>query len=252
VIDKVSTRLIDLRAMIIAAAKKCGRNPDEISLIGVSKTRSAEEVVEVIRAGLTDFGENRVLEAFDKKQLVLNSVNSITDRPTIKWHLIGHLQSNKVNKAVGIFDVIHSIDSCELARKVGEASRLIGKRLDCYVQINTSGENSKSGTNLAEAESVATAVFAERSLNLVGFMTIGPLTNDMKVVETCFNELRRLRDRLSVAHPDWGNLGLSMGMSGDFELAIACGATAVRVGSALFGERDYYTKFNRHCLRSNL
>jgi len=224
---------------IKSACKKCGRNPSEIQLIGVSKTRTAEEVISASRAGLADFGENRVQEADEKKGSINKSLSTETSLSTFRWHLIGHLQSNKVNKAVELFDVIHSVDTTDLAHKLGEACFAIGKSIDCYVQVNASGEGSKSGASFEDAEFIASRVVAQISLKLVGFMTIGPMTSDETAIESCFIDLRRLRDRLSLLHPEWGNLGLSMGMSGDYELAIKSGATAIRIGSALFGARDY-------------
>ncbi len=217
-----------------------GRTPSEISLIGVSKTRTAEEVVAAVTAGLHDFGENRVQEAMEKKRRVQSLLARNTlDTGKIRWHLIGRLQSNKVSKAVEIFDVIHSIDSGDLARMVGRASARMGKMIDCYAQVNVSGEGSKSGVTIAEAEALAVEIAAQTSLRFVGFMTIGPLTKDQAVIESCFSELRSLRDQLGASHPEWGSPGLSMGMSDDYELAIACGSTAVRIGTALFGARNY-------------
>ncbi len=193
-------------------------------------------------AGLNDFGENRVQEALEKKRLVYDLLPAdLLIARKIRWHLIGHLQSNKVNKAVEVFDVIHSIDSIDKAEMVGEASAQIGKVIDCYVQVNTSGEDSKSGTTLDEAESVAASVVSQASLKMIGLMTIGAWTDDQTITESCFYDLRALRDRIGLTHPNWGTLGLSMGMSGDYELAVACGASVVRIGTALFGVRNKST-----------
>ncbi len=241
--DSLQSRLIDLRSRISSTAKEQGRNSAEIILIGVSKTRTAEEIVAAYQLGLSDFGENRVQEAFVKCAEVNLLIGIESGIRKICWHLIGHLQSNKVNRAVELFEVIHSIDTVDLARRVGEAAGSIGKVVNCYVQVNASEEATKSGTSFAEAEYVASSIVAQNSLRLLGFMTIGPLTDDVTAVEDSFKRLQDLRDSIEKIHPDWGKLGLSMGMSNDFELAIACGSTTVRVGSALFGERDYSQGF---------
>jgi pyridoxal phosphate enzyme (YggS family) len=189
---------------------------------------------------LRDLAENRIQETSAKRPILESLLRKAgVDPAGIKWHLIGHLQSNKVEKAVELFDVIHSIDTIRLASLLGKAAEDQGRRLRCYVQVNTTGESSKSGVNPEEAEEVAESVFGEKSLRLTGFMTIGPTFGGSDDARASFAVLRNLRDRMETAHPEWGRLGLSMGMSGDFELAIEEGATIVRIGTALFGDRIY-------------
>lgn len=232
----ISQSLNCINEKIKHAARSVGREGREIRLIGVSKTRTPDEILSAYRCGLVDFGENRVQEALEKIPLVEQSIGR--DSPKIRWHLIGHLQSNKVNRAVEIFDVIHSIDSIGLAQKVGASAKNIGKNIECLVQVNTSGEISKSGTNADGALDVAEAVAGLPNLTLTGLMTIGPQSENRQTTGMCFDELRTIRDRFVELHPEWKPLGLSMGMSGDYELAITYGATMIRVGTALFGSRS--------------
>lgn len=237
-----ASRLAELRRRVASAAHDAGRLPAEVTIVGVGKLHPAEAVAEVVGAGLKDVGENRVQEAAAKRPAVERLLADLgMDPNSVRWHLIGHLQSNKAAKAVALFDVVQSVESVELARRLGEAAGRLGKLIECYVQVNTSGEATKFGSALDTAQDVAEAVVAESSLRLAGLMTIGPLTDEELPIRSSFNDLRKVRDRLEAVHPEWGRLGLSMGMSGDYPLAIAAGATVIRIGTALFGERDPVT-----------
>ena len=185
--------------------------------MAVSKTKPAAMLDEAIAAGVAELGENRVQEARDKKPLV---------RGSARWHLIGHLQSNKAKDAVRLFDVIQTIDSVELAEKVARAAAAAGKVQDVLLEVNIGNEPQKSGAAPAEVESLAAGVRKLDALHLRGLMAIPPAED----VRRCFRELRALRD--AVGLPE-----LSMGMTDDFEMAIEEGATIIRVGRAIFGER---------------
>lgn len=203
-----------------AACQRAGRDRKEVTLVAVTKTFPAEAVTAAIAAGATDVGENKVQEARDKKPLA---------RGSARWHLIGHLQSNKAKDAVRIFDVIQTIDSVSLAEKVGKAAVAAGKHVDVMLEVNIGREPQKAGVDPAEAASLAKEVSRIENLTLTGLMTIPPV-GDEASSRKYFRELRALRDTLGLKE-------LSMGMTDDFEVAIEEGATIVRVGRAIFGSR---------------
>jgi pyridoxal phosphate enzyme (YggS family) len=216
--------LAEVRARLSRAAERAGRDPSEITLVGVSKTMSAERVRAVYDEGLRHFGENRVQEGVGKIAEL--------DLPDATWHLIGHLQTNKAKPAARAFSVVHSIDS----RRVAEALSKEGQALDVLLEVNYAGEESKFGFAPEDALAEAPAIAALPGLRLVGLMTVAPLVDDAEQVRPVFRGLRQLGDRVRerVDAPRWH---LSMGMTNDFEVAIAEGATIVRVGRAIFGER---------------
>jgi pyridoxal phosphate enzyme (YggS family) len=209
-----------VRTRIAAACARAGRSADEVTLIAVTKVFPASFVEEAIAAGVTDIGENRVQEARDKKPEVAGSA---------RWHLIGHLQSNKAKDAVRLFDVIQTVDSAALAEKIARAADGARKRQEVLLQVNIGDETQKSGAARSEVESLAKAIAAMPSLHLRGLMAIPPV-GTAEEVRTYFRDLRVLRDAVGVEH-------LSMGMSEDFETAVEEGATLVRVGRAIFGSR---------------
>lgn len=209
-----------VRERIAAACARAGRSASSVTLVAVTKTFPASYVEEAFAAGITDVGENRVQEARDKKPLVAGGG---------RWHLIGHLQSNKAKDAVKLFDVIQSVDSLALAEKIARAAESIGKRQDVLLQVNVGDEEQKSGAPIADVESLVESVAAMPALNLRGLMAIPPL-GAPEETRRYFRLLREWRDRIGVEE-------LSMGMSEDFEVAIEEGATIVRVGRAIFGSR---------------
>ena len=202
---------------IAQACARAGRRRDEVTLVAVSKTNPAEMIDEAIAAGVTEVGENRVQEARDKKPLV---------RGPLRWHLIGHLQSNKAKDAVRLFDVIQTIDRTDLAEKVARAAASAGKVQEVLIEVNIGNEPQKSGAAPADAGALADSVRKLDALRLRGLMAIPPAEGARR----SFGELRALRDRLGLED-------LSMGMTDDFETAIEEGATIIRVGRAIFGER---------------
>ena len=209
-----------VEARIAAACARAGRSRDDVTLVGVSKTFPADAVDEAIAAGIAHVGENRVQEARDKRPLVHGSV---------RWHLIGHLQSNKAKDAVRLFDVIESVDSLELAEKLAKAAAAAGKRQELLVQINVGNEPQKSGIATAEADAIVKKIVALDSVDVRGLMAIPPAV-EPEDARPFFRELRAMRDTLGLRE-------LSMGMSEDFEIAIEEGSTMVRVGRAIFGSR---------------
>lgn len=229
--DDIKGRLTRVREQIARAAERAGRKPEEITLIAVSKTFDATTVQRAADAGALDLGENRVQEAVEKTPLV--------KAENLRWHLIGHLQSNKARLAVKTFDVIHTVDSQEIAARLDRIAREEGRRLDVLIQVDLAHEATKSGADEAELPGIVEALDEARNLRLVGLMVLPPFFEDAERVRPYFKRLRELRDELNRGRADDRRLSeLSMGMSHDFEIAVEEGATMVRVGSAIFGERN--------------
>lgn len=226
----IRENLLQVQERIAAAAHRAGRRPDEITLIGVSKTHPAERVQEAFDAGLRDFGENRVQEWEGKRGAIAELA--------AKWHLIGHLQSNKAARAAKLFHSIDSVDDFALAQKLARASNdfLSGQRLRVLIEVHLGGEETKSGAGESNLPELAERVRGLAELDFAGLMCIPPYLDDPEKVRPYFARLRDLRDqlktRVGLALPV-----LSMGMSHDFEAAILEGATEVRVGTAIFGQR---------------
>ena len=223
--DDLRENLANVRTRIARAAVKVGRNPAEIKLIAVSKTRGIEVLEAAAAAGADVFGENKVQEA-DEKIVVLKN-------KSLEWHLIGHLQSNKARVAARIFDVIHTLDSVALAERLericGEERR---SQLKVLAQIDLAGETTKNGIKPTDLPALIEFTNGCEHLKLAGLMIIPPYFDDVELVRPFFRHLREMRDEL-LPHGE-----LSMGMSHDFETAIEEGATLVRVGTAIFGERE--------------
>jgi PLP dependent protein len=234
--EQIAAHIAEVRARIAHAAERAGRDPAEVTLVAVSKTQPIELVQMAYRAGISDFGENRVQEALPKID-VLHPAD-------LRWHLIGHLQSNKAGKASRVFDCIHSIDSLHLARVLNrnrlehiQNTSVHLDRLPVLLQVNVTGEESKEGVAVAEAPLLARQIAALPSLEIQGLMTIAPLVKDPEEARPAFRALRELRERLRDELPEYSWRHLSMGMTGDYQVAIEEGATIVRIGRAIFGER---------------
>jgi pyridoxal phosphate enzyme (YggS family) len=218
---------------IRAAELRAGRADGSVSLCAVSKTFPPEAVVEAAAAGVTTVGENRVQEASDKRPAV-----EAMGATGLRWHLIGHLQSNKVRRAVEIFDVIETLDSVELVDRVDRIAGELGRTIDVLVQVDLGHEPTKSGADESDVPAIVERTARAENLRLRGLMTVPPLLDDLELVRPYFRRLRELRDRLNAELTlDRPLVDLSMGMSHDFEVAIEEGATIVRVGSAIFGAR---------------
>ena len=215
----------EIEARIAAACARSARSRDEITLVAVTKTHGADVVEAALAAGIADIGENRVQEAREK-------IASVGRRA--RWHLIGHLQSNKAAEAARLFDVVQSVDSASLAAKLGKAAANEGRTLDVLIQVNVGSEEQKSGIDPREVGSLARAIEAVPALRLRGLMAVPPFLPPEEV-RPYFRELRALRDEVLAWSANCREL--SMGMSDDFEVAIEEGATMIRVGRALFGAR---------------
>ena len=224
--DDFSSRLAQIQDAIASAARKADRDPAEIELLAVSKTQPAEAIREAMRAGVTHFGENKVQEARGKIEELGRGV----------WHLIGHLQSNKAKDAVRLFDSIDSVDRADLAREINHRAEALGKLQNVLLQVNIAGESTKFGCAPEAACALAEAMNALPRLCLRGLMTIAPYSPDPEKSRPYFAGLRLLRDQIE-ADSGLRLPVLSMGMSGDFAVAIGEGSTCVRIGTALFGER---------------
>ena len=223
-------RLEGVKERIRIAAEACRRPLEDIRLIAVSKTIPAEVVREAIEAGVTDLGENYIQEAREK-------INSLA-RYQVDWHFIGHLQSNKARYAVRMFDLIHSVDSLKLAQELDKYAKKNDKIQPVLIQINVAREDSKSGIYVEKALKLVTDISRLENVAVKGLMTMPPFFNAPEKVRPYFAALRKLRDRIKAENiPNITMDELSMGMTGDFEAAIAEGATMVRIGTAIFGER---------------
>lgn len=217
-----------------------GRKPDLVTVVGVSKRHSAETIVAAVTGGLRNIGENKVQEAVEKKAIVDGLLEGQGISPgEICWHMVGHLQRNKVNKAVEIFDVIQSIDSRKLAVKVSSAALNRGKAISIFVEVNMAGEVSKSGLPASEVEDFVAEVLTLEGIRVKGLMSIGPHVRDRNVILNCFKDTKLLFDavRNKMPEEERGEFQLSMGMSGDYDLAIQAGSSMVRIGTAIFGAR---------------
>jgi PLP dependent protein len=220
-----------VRARIEQAAKRAGRDPSVVRIVAVTKTHPIGVVREAAAEGLLDIGENRVQEALAKQE-------EWPDAP-VRWHLIGHLQRNKAKLAAGCFALIHSLDSVRLADALEHAAAAKNLVQDVLVQVNVAREPQKDGAAPEEVDALVAHAAAQAHLRLLGLMTIAPLTDDVSVIRRTFGALRELRERMQGAHAlrtthPWE---LSMGMSADFEIAVEEGATLLRLGTILFGER---------------
>ena len=225
-------RFEDVRVRVDTAARRSQRSPEDVRLVAISKTHPPEIIKAAMDLGLTDFGENRVQEAETK----------ITElgRSRAHWHLVGHLQTNKARRAVKLFDYIHSLDSVDLAQRLDDMCQTEDRaELPVLIQINLGGEETKTGIDPPELPELLVAVNSCQRLQLVGLMTLPPYFENPDCARPYFKTLRELRDDLrSQGHFGEHRGQLSMGMSHDFEIAIEEGATLVRVGTAIFGERS--------------
>ena len=230
---EIKDRYEEVRRRVDEAAIRCGRRPEEVTLLAVTKTHSADEINQAIDAGATDIGENRVQELLEKYESV---------KP-VNWHLIGHLQTNKVKNIIGKVVMIHSVDSLKLAREIDKRSEAAGVVTDILIEINSAMEDTKSGIDATELRQLADQITSEcEHIRIRGLMCIPPMAIDPEDARPYFKEAAAYFSEMK----SWGLPRerfeadtLSMGMSGDFEVAIEEGATIVRVGSSIFGPRNY-------------
>jgi pyridoxal phosphate enzyme (YggS family) len=229
----IAENIARIRERMAAAARRAGRNPDEITLMAVTKTFPADAIRDAHAAGIRVFGENRVQELAGKFE-------AVRDLKGAEWHMIGHLQSNKAAKAVELFGAVDSIDSVKLAERVDAAARQAGGKVDVLIEINAGGEENKSGIapDSRELDALLAALPRLENISVRGLMTVPPFTEDPEGARPYFGHLHEIRNRIAsraLARVDMSVL--SMGMSHDFEVAIEEGSTCVRVGSAIFGQR---------------
>ena len=229
--EDIKKNLEKVNAQIEDAAQRAGRSGDEITLVAVSKTRTPEEINTAIDAGATDIGENKVQEIMDKYDAV---------KP-VKWHMIGHLQTNKVKYIIDKVDMIHSVDSIKLAKEIDKRAKAAGKVMDILVQINPAEEESKFGVTIDGAGDLVREILDTcENIRIRGLMSVAPIAEDPRDVKPYFDGVKAKYDELAgIDDPKLDFEYLSMGMSHDFEVAIEAGSNLVRVGSAIFGERDY-------------
>ena len=220
-VNEVAHNVERIRQRIRAAATRAGRRPDEVTLVAVSKTVEPQRIAEGLSAGQTVFGESKIQEARAKVPLVSQRAH---------WHLVGHLQTNKAREAVALFELIHSVDSVKLAVELNKWADRAGKTQAILLEVNTSGEASKFGVKPEDVGAVLSEINKLSRVEVRGLMTIAPFAEDLEMARPFFRRLRELRDETNLRE-------LSMGMTHDFEIAIEEGATLVRIGAAIFGER---------------
>lgn len=230
---QIRARIQEVRERMEAAAARVGRDPARICLVAVTKTVEPERILAAYELGLRHFGENRVQEAAAK----IPVVNTEAREPPITWHMVGHLQRNKAKRAVRLFDFLHSLDSVRLALELEKRCAALDKTLPVLLEVNVSGEATKYGFAPEELFEAVEVIATLPHLRIQGLMTIAPIVPQAEEARPFFRRLRELRDELQRRFPglDWHHL--SMGMTDDFEVAIEEGATMVRLGRAIFGER---------------
>jgi pyridoxal phosphate enzyme (YggS family) len=217
----IEANISEVQRRIARACQRSRRSPDEIRLVAITKGAQVTAIRTAFNLGIRDFGENRVQEAEGK-------IARLTDlKPAVTWHMVGHLQSNKAKIAVELFDIIHSVDSIKLAEIL---NRRVEKLLPVLLEVNVSGETTKSGLHVGEIAAAVKEIRQLSNLKVRGLMTVAPFVADTEEVRPVFRKLRELRDSLGLEH-------LSMGMTDDFEVAVEEGATMLRIGRAIFGER---------------
>ncbi len=232
-IEQLKARYDTIYERALKAAQKAQRDIDSFKIIAVSKTQTADYVADAVSAGIKYFAENYVNELDDKQEILRNAGIIVPE-----WHFIGHLQSNKVKYIAGFITMIHSVDSKKLADEINKRAEQNNRKINVLIQINTSGEESKSGIEPKDAPELAKSFLNLKNIELKGFMTIGTFTDDETIQR---REFSLLRNTLETVNKVYGIelRELSMGMTGDYEVAIDEGATMVRIGTAIFGERHY-------------
>ena len=229
----IAENIASIRDRIAATTARLGRNPSDITLMAVTKTFPVGPIRDAYAAGIRVFGENRVQEFAGKAP-------ELSDLTDARWHMIGHLQSNKASKAAELFHAIDSVDSLRLAEKVNDAAKMVGKQLDVLIEVNVGGEEAKSGltADSPELDRIIESALRLSYLRINGLMTVPPFTEDPQAARLHFRRLREIRDAIRGRHLPGVEMDvLSMGMSHDFEVAIEEGSTSVRLGTAIFGSR---------------
>ena len=227
----ITSNIENVKKRIEKAAINSGRNPDEIKLIAVSKQFEIEDIIDAFKSGHKRFGENYPQEFRDKYKLLVNY------NEEIEWHFIGHLQKNKIKYVIGKVALIHSLDNFSLAQELDKKAKSLGQTVNVLIEINSGEQQSKTGIKYNEADDFFNKVQLLDNIKVKGFMTIPPFFNNPQQTRPYFKKLRQFRDNLVGKYPDAKEL--SMGLSGDFEVAIEEGATYIRLGTSIFGNRKY-------------
>jgi len=237
----IADNLNRVRSRIKSACERAGRCPEDVTLIAVSKTKPFSDIVDAYDSGVTNFGENYVQELMQK----IEQNSSLNDSKSIQWHMIGHLQKNKVKYLIGHTTLIHSVDSVSLAEQIEKEAAKRNQVMRILLEVNIAGEESKWGFAPGSVSRAAQEISAFPHIRLLGLMTSAPITEEPETNRVFFRDLNALAQELaankllSVTDPDFHGPVLSMGMTGDFEVAVEEGATMVRVGTAIFGKRNY-------------
>jgi pyridoxal phosphate enzyme (YggS family) len=227
--SSIKDNIEKIRGEIADVCVRVGRSPEEIELVGVTKFVPLDRIQEAVNAGLTTIGENRVQEAREKVHRITGDVS---------WHMLGHLQRNKVKTAVSLFDAVQSVDSVDIAAEIDKRCSQAVKTIDVLVEVTTASEETKFGVDPSEALDLIAEVSEFKSIDVKGLMTIGTFTDDEREIRRCFRQLRELREKAeALGLAGVGLRYLSMGMSADFTVAIEEGSNMVRIGTAIFGTR---------------
>jgi hypothetical protein len=238
----IKDNIFKIKERIAQACSKVKRNPQEITIVAVAKGRTPDEIKEILESGITDIGENRVQEASSKYRELANRrtcelanqrAYELTNLRTIRWHMVGHLQTNKVKDALKLFGLIHSVDSLHLAREIDKQASRINKVQDILIEVKTSEEATKFGLRPDEVFSVIKEMFGFKNINIKGLMTIAPLLDNPEEARSYFKALRELKDKINQLTNHQLTI-LSMGMTDDFEVAIEEGSNMLRLGRAIF------------------
>jgi PLP dependent protein len=225
----IAENIEKIRTRIAGTCKRIGKNPDEICVIVVTKTILPDKIIETYNTGQKIFGENKVQELLTKIDKVPGD---------IQWHMIGHLQKNKVKFIAGFIDIIHSVDSYELALEINKYAEKFNRTIPILIQVNTSGEISKFGIEPDKTIELVEEISVLKNVKIIGLMTIGMFSEDPEIVRPCFKLLRNLKEDIIKSNIENVEMNhLSMGMTNDFEVAIEEGATMIRIGTAVFGDR---------------
>jgi len=244
-LSAIGQNIADVKVRIAAAANQSGREAEDVTLVCVTKTRTPEEIKEVLEAGEYNLGENRVQEFMEKYDKVQDIAGTLVGKPNIMWNFIGHLQRNKVKYIAEKAALIHSVDSFRLAEEIDARAAQAGVTAQILIQLNPAGEAQKSGIALSDCETLADEISGNLPhVRLTGLMAVAPVANDPEEVRECFRSVKRKFDAMSRTRggEESSFKHLSMGMSHDFEVAIEEGATIVRAGTAIFGPRNYETE----------
>jgi pyridoxal phosphate enzyme (YggS family) len=237
----IKDNIARIKEDISLICRKLGRNPKDIKLVGITKAATPEMVFEAAQNGITDIGENRVQEAEKKFQDLKRSISNSNQNFSVRYHMVGHLQTNKVKSALRIFDLIQSVDSLRLAKEVSRQAEALNKIVDCLIEVNTSREATKFGVKPQDALDLIKEISMLKRIQIKGLMTIASESNDETEIRPCFRKLSLLKENISkeFKQPNVQMQYLSMGMTNDYKIALEEGSNMLRIGRAIFEDTDY-------------